>query len=477
MPDKDLLSVKQVSEYLNLSPCTVYRRAEHGEIPSIKLGSRLRFRKEDIDAWLAERLRKPFIDPQIILNTPPAYAISALGGIREMARKGKTKSRLNLGYGAIYQRKTKQGITRWYLDYRDANGERVQKVVEHAATAQDAETALKHERLIAFQQSYGLGDTKKQAGFRDFASVYLEDYIKVKRRNWQSDRYRLEKLKHFFQDTNLRIISPMMIDKLIALRQKEGNSASTINRYLALLKRMFNLAIEEGYAEQNPVKKIKFFSEAANRRERVLTQDEEKRLMAASSAPLRSVLIIALNTGLRLGEILNLSWNQIDLQARKIRVEKTKSGKPVTVPTNSPLFDELQRLKSDNGRSPHLFFNEKTGKPRTLIRRAFLTACEKAEISGLRFHDLRHTVATRLLEKGIDIETVRSILGHYSITVTQRYVHSNDESKKKAVDLLAENAQKEPQNGGNLLHICDTGKKPLAEDSWTKCVNRLSTMN
>jgi len=71
------------------------------------------------------------------------------------------------------------------------------------------------------------------------------------------------------------------------------------------------------------------------------------------------------------------------------------------------------------------------------MKKGFKAACRRAGIKGLRFHDLRHTFATRLVEKGADIETVRDLLGHYSITVTQRYTHSNEDRKRKAVELLS----------------------------------------
>ena len=120
----------------------------------------------------------------------------------------------------------------------------------------------------------------------------------------------------------------------------------------------------------------------------------------------------------------------------------------------------MQFLK---GKCPYLFLNEQAKKPMTLIRRSFLTACKKAEITDLRIHDLRHTFASRLLERGADIETVRSLLGHFSITMTQRYVHSRDEAKKRAVELLNDQAEKGTYSGENLLHRCDMANQPTPE--------------
>jgi excisionase family DNA binding protein len=479
MPNKAILSVREIGQYLDRSPSTIYRMVERQEIPYILLGARqLGFPKDAIDEWVAEGLHKPRSHTgdirrlqRAILNTPLDGDIRRLGGVSEMP-KGNIKSRLNLGYGAIYQRNTKQGITRWYLDYKDAKGKRIQKVAGEAITIRDAIQALKQEVLRAFNEKF---EPKiKKISFSDFSKVYLQNYVQVKRRNWMSEKYRLDALNaHFKDNLDLRGITPMAIQGFIKARQTIGNAGSTVNRSLALMKHLLNKAIEEGFLENNPVQKVKFFSEKENRIERVLTREEEARLMGHSTGYLKSVLIIALNTGMRLGEILNLKWNQIDVEAGKITVEKTKSGRPRIVFINSPLLAELQSMRSLNGKVPQLFLNEQTGKPLTLVRRSFLTACKKAGISNLRIHDLRHTFASRLLEKGADIETVRSLLGHYSIVMTQRYVHSRDEAKKKAVELLNDQTGKGTVNGENLLHRCDMAnlpspdaRRPLLQNDW-----------
>lgn len=284
------------------------------------------------------------------------------------------------------------------------------------------------------------GLEKKSQRFSEFAQIYLEDYVKIARKNYQSDIYRLEKLKEFFEDTELRKITPLMIQRLRKSRLKIGNAKSTTNRYLALLKRMFNVAIEEDYLEKNPVNKVKLFSERDTLKERILTDEEEKRLMEASSNHLKSVLIVALNTGMRRGEILNLRWTQIDFRMKRLRVEKTKSGKIRYIPMNGILFEELLKLKDRNTHIPYVFFNSETRSPFTTIKTAFNAACRRAEIQGLRFHDLRHTFATRLVEKGVDVFILQDLLGHSDISITQRYVHSNDEKKRKAVELLSGNS-------------------------------------
>jgi len=187
-----------------------------------------------------------------------------------------------------------------------------------------------------------------------------------------------------------------------------------------------------------------------------LTEEEEDRLLEASSEHLRTILVVALNTGMRRGEILNLKWNQIDLQAREIRVEKTKSGKPRIVDINSFLLDVLTKLKNEHKDGQYVFLNPKTGKPYKKLQTSFKGACRRAGIKGLRFHDLRHTFASRLIMRGVDLIRVKELLGHSSVKMTERYTHSNQEGRKKAVELLCRKSLNKPKILENLLHSCDT---------------------
>ena len=373
--------------------------------------------------------------------------------------KANSKTRLNFGYGAIYQRKTRNGRIRWYLDYRDAEGKRIQRVEDGASSREEAESALRKVVLAESARMPGASRRRGRIGFTEFSQIFIDDYAKNVKRSWRSDKSRLGILGPYFKDINLDEVTPLMIQKCLAWRLRSGNSKSSANRYLALMRKMFSLAIEEGYLETNPAAKIKKSSEKDRLKERVLTEEEEARLKTTSYPALRSIINVAAHTGMRLQEILSLRWAQVDLAEMTLTAERTKSGKPRTIPLNVALHNELSKLRSQDGRSPYVFPNPKTGKPLTTVKTAFGAACRRAGIAGLRFHDLRHTFGSRLVEKGADIETVRSLLGHASIAVTQRYVHSTDERRRTAVEKLAEKPHLVVQNGANLLHGCDTAEK------------------
>jgi integrase len=171
----------------------------------------------------------------------------------------------------------------------------------------------------------------------------------------------------------------------------------------------------------------------------------EQKLLSKSADHLQPIIITALNTGMRRNEILTLTWGNVDLNQKIIYIVKTKSGKNREVPVNEELFSLLYDMKTTS-KSEYVFTNPDTMQPFKSIRHSFENACRRAGIIRLRFHDLRHTFATRLVRKGVDVETLRSLLGHFSITVTERYIHTAAEQKRQAVNLLNKNTS-----------ICDMG--------------------
>lgn len=136
---------------------------------------------------------------------------------------------------------------------------------------------------------------------------------------------------------------------------------------------------------------------------------------------------------MRKGEIFTLKWKNIDFDYGFIELLETKSGKSRKVPISTKMMKVLEEVKNN---SEYVFINKDTGLPYNDIKKAFHKVLEKAEIKDFRFHDLRHTAATRMLENGADIRTVQEILGHSSVSVTERYTHTNAMKKRSAIELL-----------------------------------------
>jgi len=177
-----------------------------------------------------------------------------------------------------------------------------------------------------------------------------------------------------------------------------------------------------------------------NQDERILTPEEEVRLLNFGSPELRAILVCALNTGMRKSEILTLKGSNVDLESNVITLEhtNTKSKKTRRIPINSVLRKLLLEQKLKGGGSEYVFLssNGNPYKRHDSLKQAFNGALRRAEIKGLRFHDLRHTAATRMIESGASIVAVCRILGHADLKTTMRYAHPED-SLKEAVECLA----------------------------------------
>lgn len=445
-----LLDVKGASKHLKCSRWTLYRIVERREISFIRKRHRILFKENDLEMYV----NKDRIEARLNLKfylTNKAVTNHLISEVSELASKSNKSKTRPYGYGNVYQRKTGRS---WTMDFYDEEGKRIQKTIPQATCREEAILALQLEVGKTFDKAHGIEKPREEKiGFRDFGKVYHTDYMQTVRRNFRPDVYRLQILCSYFKDTDLRAITPLEIERFRASRLKRGNTKSTVNRYLQLLKKMFNLAIEESYLEENVIRKVKLFSEKDNLKERILTEKEEEKLMENCSDTLRAILLVALNTGMRRAEILGLTWSQIDFETRRIKVEKTKSEKVRFIPINDALFKQILNLKSKNGQSPFIFFNPETKQPYQDMKTGFKRACRISGIEGLRFHDLRHTFATRLVANGIDIETVRDLLGHHSIVITQRYTHSSDERKRKAVEILNKKSDKTGQDSDKMVTI------------------------
>ena len=184
---------------------------------------------------------------------------------------------------------------------------------------------------------------------------------------------------------------------------------------------------------ENPVKKVKFLKEN-NKRLRYLVAEEIVKLLKHCKGHLKPIVIIALNTGMRRGEILNLKWHDIDFKRGIIYLLHTKNNEKREIPINDAERAALIKVRKHPD-SPYIFCGN-DGKPFHDTRTSFFTALKKSGIINFRFHDLRHTFASQLVMSGVDINTVRELLGHKSLEMTLRYSHLSPDHKKRAVDIL-----------------------------------------
>jgi site-specific recombinase XerD len=331
----------------------------------------------------------------------------------------------------IFERPAGSGV--WWVRYADENRRVHREKVGPKALA--LKVYRKRKTEVTERRFF-----PEQIRWRDvLLSKIIDDYLKRAENTLRSYRD-YERYGRYWKDAlgdkTLRQILPSDIERYIANRIEDLKPAS-LNRQLAFLERVFNIAIADGKATTNPVRAVKLFKEN-NQRVRFLTDEEEKTLRTAIGEAEWPMIDVAMHTGLRQGEQFKLKWKHVDFATGIITIPRSKHGEIRYVPMNDTVREILRarpsRLKSD------YVFPSDTGKTPidacNYMRRVFVPALEAAKIENFHWHDLRHTFASRLVMKGVDIRTVQELMGHKTITMTLRYSHLSPAHQLDAVQRL-----------------------------------------
>ncbi len=330
------------------------------------------------------------------------------------------------------------------------------KQIKRSTEATDKKLAEKIYCKVMTQSIEGVWFDKLE-GEEKTVGELLEKYINAhsipnKRPNTvRADRIIAREMEGFFEKTALKDITPRLIADYKAFCRDKGLAPASINQRRGLLRHAFSLAMREWeWVRENPVDRVNP-EKVRNARDRWLTFDEEKRLIencvlhptitgnkTESRFWMQEIVVFALNTGMRQDEILSLEWPHIDLFRKTATVVRSKNGEKRTIPLNQRTFELLKsKAKVRSIRSNYAFSNEAGNKIiASNVLRAFYKALERAEISDFRFHDLRHTFATRLAQAGVDFYKIGKLLGHKDIRMTQRYSHHYPESLRDGVEVL-----------------------------------------
>lgn len=377
--------------------------------------------------------------------------------------------------GSIFKRKPRRKgakPTWWaratYIDPKTGKRHDLQRRGEDKAHARDLLQALLRE----IDATEGQGPLSERKTFAELCDYFEKHYVKAAEyvdgrkvvRSLGTAKGQLNILRDYFGSCRLRSITHGDVRQFRAARlaqetrMKSQRTIASVNRELSMLRRMLNVAQREGWILRNPFASGDSLISLAdeNKRERILTREEELKLIAACEAPQRShlkaILICALDTGMRQGEIFSLRWRDVDLENRLINIQAfhTKTMKERQVAITTRLAIELERLKAGAPEDPNgLVFGILDN-----VKRSFTAARSKAELKDLRFHDLRHTAATRLVGAHIPLSEVGRVLGHTQANTTYRYVNANVETAKRAAAALdAFNAETtEPVSAPELVH-------------------------
>jgi len=336
----------------------------------------------------------------------------------------------------VYKRRYPDGRLSkdWYINYR-INGKQYKRKI--GPNKKLAEQVLMDIKVKKAKGEYlGVHEVKKIL-FTDFLAEYLEwARVNKSENTYALNRFCADRLREAFVG-HLSGLTAKQAEEY-KVKRRQTVKPSTVNRELALLKHMCTKAAEWGYLKMNPLKSVKFLKEPPGRL-RYLTYEEMDALINACSLHLRPIVMVALHTGMRKGEVLSLTWQDIDLGARTIAVRHTKNNETKVVPINQTLYEELQRLPR-HLHSAYIFCNAQ-GEPYDEVKRSFKTACRKAGIKDFRFHDLRHTFASHLMMNSVNLKAVQHLLGHKDIRMTLRYSHLSREHLQAAVGTLDRKAE------------------------------------
>jgi integrase len=328
-------------------------------------------------------------------------------------------------------------LTAYGYDVR-VNGKRERKWDAAWTTPALARAALaEREKAIAAGQA----TPPEQRTLKELADEYLRYKTQEGKRSVGHDRKILESetsglLAAFGATLPVRALASTAIAQYEQRRIGQV-SAFTVCNELGVLRHMLRLAKRWGYIDQVP--EIEMPKKPAGRL-RYLDEAEIARLLdacAKSRNPyLTTIVTLAINTGMRKGEILGLEWERVDVATARITLYQTKSGKPRGVPMNRAVYDALTALEPDAAKRQGFLFRKRDDRRWGQIRRAFETAAAKAGLKDFRFHDLRHTAASHLVMRGASLADVKEILGHADLKMTLRYAHLGPAHLRGAVDRL-----------------------------------------
>ncbi|MBA3320474.1 MAG: site-specific integrase [Pyrinomonadaceae bacterium] len=300
-----------------------------------------------------------------------------------------------------------------------------------------------------FRQVHGL-DGKKDMRFDDFVADRYLPYAEANKRSFHDDVLTCRVLIEFFGKRTLRSIKADLVEEFkqrrlatplrVQGKKPEPNkprrprSPATVNRELSILPKIFSLAFDAELVDENPCRRVKNLR-ITNLCGHCLTTEEEQSLFAAlaGSEWVSHIVLFASHTGMRRGEIFNLRWFDIDLTRETVHVRQSKNGKARAVPMNETIKSLLQGLPKT---SEYVFPSPKTGGRVMDVGRQFERAVKEAGLENFRFHDLRHTAATRMADAGVDPFTLAYIFGWSDIRMAMRYTHATNATMRQAVRSL-----------------------------------------
>jgi len=371
---------------------------------------------------------------------------------------------------------------RWVLDYQDQNGNRRWETLPKDSTRRNAD-ALLSQRI----REVGSGEYEArsdQKTFDELADAYLTGHVRVNVRETTAIDYEgnlRRHLKPFFTGVRIRLITPEMVEGFRSHLLQNGVGRRTVNKNHTLLSAMLRYAVRYRWLSYNPAAEVRKLRVEAPHQDKpeetsALSPLEIRRLLDATEEHWRPVILMAVSTGLRQGELLGLKWGDIDFHAKQVHVRRQFTGGQFSdlktkhsrrrVGLADELISDLTRWKLRCPKGEHdLVFPNGAGNPENpsnLLKRGFYPALRRAKLRQIRFHDLRHTYASMLIARNMNVKAVQRLLGHASAMMTlDTYAHLWPENHDEATCHIGELVF-----GSKTVAVTETarGVKPQAVD-------------
>jgi integrase len=341
---------------------------------------------------------------------------------------------------SIEKRTTDGGQTTFRVKVRlkgfPAQSATFERLTDARRWAQQTESAIREGRHFKTTEA-------KRHTLAESIDRYIKDILPTKPNSEKDQATQLNWWKENIGNYSLADLTPALIgenrDKLAQGKTTRDKlrSPSTVNRYLAALSHVFTIAVKEwGWTEDNPLRKVTKKKEPRGR-VRYLSDEEREKLLSAckesESNHLYIVVVLALSTGARRMEILNLKWNDINQQRRVITLHETKNGERRILPLVGHALDLISAHAKVRQINCDLVFPSHNFNKPIDLRSPWETALRRAEIFDFRFHDLRHSAASYLAMNGASLAEIAEVLGHKTLQMVKRYAHLSEAHTSKVV--------------------------------------------